>query len=459
MANFYVGPQLQEQPGFGATFGAGLGQGLSSGLQALANLQVQNLQQRRQRQGTAQALQGLGYAPEIAQQLSQFDPDTLKAVVQQQMKSQLTKQSSASGLQELIPGLQPQQYESIASLTPGLQIEFYRNYLQSLGQEVPTAESLMQNIQPGIGSPILQQTLNELAPQEQLQPPVIPQLAAAPEAEGQQNLQDILSQLGPIQGLPQVDQFSQQQVQQQAQPAAPAIPPVKRLTPAERIAQSKFRAANVKEVRAALAPIREQEKIADQQISNLDRIIELSDKDIRSGAGQQTLQRLGLGNFFLNPNSQEVQSISNRLVLDLAQKMKGSLSDKDIRFLQSATPSLANTPAGMKRLAKMMKLGAQSDKFYAEEFKKIIGKEKRLDVDTEDRAYEASKKRLDKMRDKIIQEVEKDSGFTQKKIGDETFNAKKLTGIPNPADVPGRKFIIDGQLKVSNGVEFVPVGA
>jgi hypothetical protein len=42
-----------------------------------------------------------------------------------------------------------------------------------------------------------------------------------------------------------------------------------------------------------------------------------------------------------HPATQALESSTNALALDVAQKMKGALSDKDIAFIKSQTPSLA----------------------------------------------------------------------------------------------------------------------
>lgn len=237
-----------------------------------------------------------------------------------------------------------------------------------------------------------------------------------------QTLQSLLgqqsgvSQQASMGGQPQMNQGQQIPTQAQALPSTGMLTPGKALPTAQflegrRQFEQKEGRIKTKDIREALKPIREVEQSADKQIDALDRLVELSDQDLRSGTGQQLLSKAGLGNLWLNPASQEAQAISNKLVVELAEKLKGNLSDKDILFLKQSVPTLFNSPDGIKRIAKMMKLGSQGEKAYAEEFRNIVKKEGGLSVDSEDRAYAAARKKQEVYKKKILNEIE--SGSTK----------------------------------------------
>lgn len=88
------------------------------------------------------------------------------------------------------------------------------------------------------------------------------------------------------------------------------------------------------------------------------------------GAEQKLLGQKAAGAIGLNikstPYGEVIDKASKNLVLDLGKKMGGVLSDKDIRFLQSAVPSLTATPEGNKKILDYYKKVVERTREYGD---------------------------------------------------------------------------------------------
>jgi len=159
----------------GARIGTGIGQGLSTGLQMLAQQKLQQINQRNQQKEAATGLEALGYTPDQAQKISQFQPDTIRAIAQEKVKAGSRQLSAAPGLKTIIPELSDKESQDIGALTPAIQALYYKNYLEALGAN-PNQIKEIERMQSGIPQA---QEVQEIQPaQSQILPPTEKALVA-----------------------------------------------------------------------------------------------------------------------------------------------------------------------------------------------------------------------------------------------------------------------------------------
>lgn len=128
-------PQPQQPPSFGQRLGEALGSGLGSGIQQFAQHKIDQLNSRVQHEKVSKGLQALGFSPKEAQQVAEFDPETVRTIAREKIKSSQRASVTGPGLQALMPDIDPKTVESLQSLPPGLQLEAYRNYLKTVPEE------------------------------------------------------------------------------------------------------------------------------------------------------------------------------------------------------------------------------------------------------------------------------------------------------------------------------------
>lgn len=116
--------QIINSPDLGALTGQTIGTGLGEGLLSLAQNRLGKIQQREHVSKVAEALQGLGFAPEQAQHAAYLPESSLKELIKQQSLGP-SRETYASALQELLGGgaQQPQQpLGAPEASAPGLNI-------------------------------------------------------------------------------------------------------------------------------------------------------------------------------------------------------------------------------------------------------------------------------------------------------------------------------------------------
>ena len=161
--------QIIKENSLGGNLGNALSSGISTGLENLARMKLRQLEDRNQATKTTKALKALGYTPEQAEQLSGLDPNSLKYLVQQKVRAQERVHTSAPGLQTLVPELTPEDAAKISTLTPAIQLEFYKNYLQA-------PEGTIDQVLQGLGRANVSSPMNNLSGQQRnVQPSGMPQ--------------------------------------------------------------------------------------------------------------------------------------------------------------------------------------------------------------------------------------------------------------------------------------------
>lgn len=138
----------------GNNWGSLLGTGLAQGIEGVTNQKIQELQRRNQQERTAKGLGVLpNMPPEIAQQLSMLDPQTLGQVLKGMQQQQLAQQeASLFNALEGLGGQQPQ--------TPGTGVQ---GSLQATslgrGQAIPLSNSLEKKRQNKINNDMANENL------------------------------------------------------------------------------------------------------------------------------------------------------------------------------------------------------------------------------------------------------------------------------------------------------------
>lgn len=112
---------------------------------------------------------------------------------------------------------------------------------------------------------------------------------------------------------------------------------------------------------------------ASGMISTLNQMEKLIDKAgyMGTGAGIASVWN-EVGDKKASAATQKFQSLSNQIVLSLAEKLKGALSDKDINFLMKTAPNIYNTKQGNKEIIKHLRTAAERAQEHAIELKKWV---------------------------------------------------------------------------------------
>ena len=111
--------------------------GLSTGLKALAENKINQMHHQAGLKRTSAGLRALTegdnqISQETADALAELEPALLREYVKGAVNQKHAKQTSANGLRALIPELTEQEASHIATLTPAIQADFYKNYLANL---------------------------------------------------------------------------------------------------------------------------------------------------------------------------------------------------------------------------------------------------------------------------------------------------------------------------------------
>lgn len=112
---------------------------------------------------------------------------------------------------------------------------------------------------------------------------------------------------------------------------------------------------------------------ASDMISSLNQMEKLIDKAgyMGTGAGIASVWN-EVSDKKASAATQKFESLSNQIVLSLAEKLKGALSDKDINFLMKTAPNIYNTKQGNKQIIKHLRTAAERAQEHAIELKKWV---------------------------------------------------------------------------------------
>lgn len=149
--------------------GEKLGTGLSAALSALAQSKFNQVQQQhesqRQQAARQSGLQAL-FGPEQAKALSSLDESLLKPIVQEKARGQRQQLVTGEGIKTIAPLLSDEKANKVATLSPGLQQIWYRNYLENPQQAIQSLDNLKEPIRSEgelSGKEFNEQELKELA--------------------------------------------------------------------------------------------------------------------------------------------------------------------------------------------------------------------------------------------------------------------------------------------------------
>jgi len=150
-----------------------------------------------------------------------------------------------------------------------------------------------------------------------------------------------------------------------------------------------------------LKPMREAADAADTMINSYNELAAYAKTgNLQTGAGPSLLEKVGWESL-LEPETLGYKSTLNKMILNLAKNLKGNTSDKDIRFLDKAVPSLVNTPAGISKLATIGTLNEQMNRLPYTEALGLIKNKNKIPLTIQDDARESARNKK-KLYSKII---------------------------------------------------------
>lgn len=342
-----------------------LGQGLGSLAQQFATEKIR----QRTESGYEKALKAANLSPE----LKNFGPEILQSILPTLLK-QNNGGGNVSGLSAT--GLSPEQIKAVNDLPEKLRVTALKE-LYSQKQQA-TDDAWLNNLRNGTSNEVSTNPENNQLTQRNV-PTEANILDNAPAS--------ILKKYGaPLTAVANLKETARHN---------------------DVVEQANLRAERAgldKDTRKELKPYFEQERDADERIDTLDNLIKLSNEDIRSGPTQLFMEKAGYGSLFLSPQSQEFQAAANQFIGDLATDLKGSLSDKDLRFLKDSFANLTQTPDGMRRILRAWKLKENYKRDFAREVQGLVEKEGGFRFNTEKRAYESHKANKDRIADNVMRE-------------------------------------------------------
>ncbi len=131
------------EPGFGENLGNSLGTGVASALEQLAKNKIE----KKRKQDTISGLSSL-FSPEQAAALADLDPEILKPIVSEKVKSQRQLATTGPGIETIAPDLTPDQASKIGSLPASVQSLWYKNYLENPTQAIESLNNSPNTFTP-----------------------------------------------------------------------------------------------------------------------------------------------------------------------------------------------------------------------------------------------------------------------------------------------------------------------
>jgi hypothetical protein len=417
MAVFDLGPTA------GGRLGASLGTGISNSLQNLAASRMQQIQQRQQRQQLSQGLQAL-FNPEESEKLSNLSPDLLKNIISEKSKAQQRKVSAAPGLQSLIPGLSSDDAQKISELTPGIQLEFYRNFLNTpaVQEEVATEEQNL--VQP-------QQNIQQLPIEQQLSP--------------EQKLKSLEKNPEIIQNIPKElskeQRISEHKAKQAAKKETTTVPTQnKKKTPGEKLQEAKQKQLSGKKEQEIAKEERVLEHKEIQQSKKYAEELDKSHRAIREGKfrlgrmkeltekGSLGIPLLNYGirtitkgisghgidlTALLTADAQEMEKLSQDFSKNAKDYFPGKILQTEFESFMRTIPSLSQSNEGRRKVMHNIDTLWDLQELYYKAKEDIIEENNgKIPPRLESLIEKRTKKESDKLSEKFAQGIpRKDEGF------------------------------------------------
>lgn len=397
--------QIINEPTLGNLLGQQLAQGLGGGLQQLASSKLNQVLQQGQQLKTASGLQALGYTPQESVMLSQLDPVSLGNIIKDRSRAMNQADISSPGLRALIPGLSEQESREIGKLTPGIQLEFYRNFLQN-----PELAGQIQQSQQQAPAQFPQQEVNQLVSP-------INKRSSIPFPEPPK-LQPVLSK---------EERIAQHEADKQAKP----------LSTAERIAAAKVerlrkqeakeaekaerieRASRFKETYEDRKNIINKSRVAKERLEDLERIEDLEKEGKLDTPGYvEFLKRSGLDiPALLEPGSEEFNKISANFIRGAKDVFGSRISNYEIEQFLKTLPNLSMSPEGRKRVIANLKRVSRADLEYNNTLKEVMRENKGIPpYDLLEQVEERVGSKLDALSRRFKEDLKKEVPAGQNKF-------------------------------------------
>jgi hypothetical protein len=223
-------------------------------------------------------------------------------------------------------------------------------------------------------------------------------------------------------------------------------------------AEKKSIADTRREAREYLAPYEVAHNKGQKNIKRSRHIISIADKgDIRSGTFQAALDKVRLGDFFQNVDTQVAQKSLAAQAQNAAAAFNTSrLTNLDVNLYKQSLGTLWNTREGLKAVSRIniYEQKAEDAKLAA---RRAIIRENNGEIpfDIEALAEERAQPELQKYAKKSMDVV---TGEAAKKLSKNTFNS--INDIPKDKLIAGKTRAINtdtGKEEIFNGKEFVPI--
>lgn len=400
--------------------GEKLGTGLSAALSALAQSKFNQVQQQhdlqRQQAARQSGLQAL-FGPEQAKELAFLEPELLKPLITQKVKGEQGISQASPGLRTLMPELNEQEANKVSNLTPGLQLEFYRNYLQNPAAVKKLVDSIKPHelIQPSqpreIQVPkesgrskqeekldnVLTKMLDkgqfagvEAAPQQNISPtqPIKPEKIKAEEALTPKQQKEFLKDRAE-----EIITKDKQEGRIETPKTIAEAVREGRISKEEASEKKKEQKEANKDTKKLYDTINSEYRAAKDDLIRLDKILDLNEKgnlgfpifnSLISLIGKGTFGFADLG-FLMTRDAQALEKISNDFIKNAKQYFGARMTDQDLRAYLKTIPTLMNSKEGRREVIRNMRLFLEKKQLRKRAMDQIIkanGGERPGDLDS-----------------------------------------------------------------------------
>lgn len=395
--------QILKSPGFGTRIAESLGTGLSQ----LANSKLQQIQQQHQRQALQSGLQGLGLSPQMAQAYGSLPESALGPLLKQQMRMQsindvLSGNDVQSGQQQDNSGM-------------------LRQLLGNTDQSGGNFGQVSNQSQQPRGKTYTPEQLTKIAATDP---------AFANSLRGQQAQQET--------------ERHNAEVEKQGR---------ERIQSKEKLEAIKSAEGYEKEIYSAADSAQKTKN----ELENTRNLVE--NGDFSNPTMVEVLSRFGLFPDSFKTNDTKKLEASQLSLLKQFRPIVGSqVSDSDLRNLLKRIVGPNMTKEQNKALLDFFEFGLDEPIIRKNIYSDIIQKYQdegkappRQLRSLVDREYS---KEMHKRFEALKSEAPE---YKELSFGGQKYRGEEVQELPDPKTVPGQKFMVDGIIKISNGVEYVPV--
>ena len=353
----------------GQALGSGLGTGLGSGLNAIANLKLQQIQQRNQQVQYKNALQSAGYSPEESELISLYPPEAQIKIMQAmgpvqqatapqyampQMQQKPAEQVAVTAPDQLKPALQAQMQQKLASMFGQQPAQKpYENLLMAaaMGKPYSPYADLFKTLSPAQ----IQQLSGQMAEAAVPKPaPSIVKAAQVPQIPLEKEAPTSLLQRKSLRQAMATYETPQMKLQREL---AEKNMSAKEKAQQQRTLEKAYQltTADRKEIRLA-------GQTAKRDLNSLERMEELETSGKLDTPGYvELLKRSGFDiPALMNPEGQEFQKLAMGFIRDAKSAFGARVSNFELENFLKTIPNLSQSPEGRRRVIANLKYIARA---------------------------------------------------------------------------------------------------